>query len=667
RSTSSSSVAFISIRLHWNLSGEALDRVWSEVRDGMAEAALQFPDGVRAPSFDNDRATSFTSIVALSSRGESDAPLSILNRLAQDFADRARNMPGTKLVEIFGEPLEEIRVEIDESALLSRGLSLQQVSAALRSADIKISSGRATGAGTDMLVELAGDFDSMERIRQVIVNTSSNGSATRVADLGRVYRGAVTPPPTMAIAEGRPAILIGAIMEPGGQVDVWSKNFDVLVEDFRRYAPDSLQLEATYKQSEYAVQRLLQVSQNLGIGIALVLLVLLFTLGWRAAVVVAVILPLCGLISITVMERLGIDLQQMSVSGLIVALGLLVDGSIVMTDEVRKRLLDNHSPIEAIGKSVNRLRVPLISSALTTVLAFLPMAVAPGPAGDFIGSIAIAVIIMILTSTLLALGITPVLASWLLPRRPQDAAKWYTGGINSGRPGALLVRAMDWSLRRPIAAICLALALPLSGFLSFGTLTAQFFPGTDRDQLYIQVKLADGRSIYDAHAMVQKIDEKLRAEPMIRRVDWTLGESPPAFYYNMYRTKEGIPTWAEALVLTRDEKQTDALIRRLQQDLDREFPAAKIIVRGIYQGPPVFAPLEVEIYGSNLSILQDLGEQFRLRLDQIPQVTHTSTDFIGGAPKIVFQLQEEKLRLANLQLSDAAQAINNSLLGAVGG
>ena len=154
--------------------------------------------------------------------------------------------------------------------------------------------------------------------------------------------------------------------------------------------------------------------------------------------------------------------------------------------------------MEAIGGSVDRLRVPLISSALTTVLAFLPMAVAPGPAGDFIGSIAIAVIIMLLTSTLLALAITPVLASWLLPKRPQESPAGTPVASIAAEPGALLVRAMDWSLRQPCAAICLALSLPLTGFLSFGTLTAQFFPGTDRDQLYMQVKLADGRSIYDS-------------------------------------------------------------------------------------------------------------------------------------------------------------------------
>jgi multidrug efflux pump subunit AcrB len=667
RSTSSGGISFVQIKLVDTLPDDALERAWSEIRDAMSDAAMRFPAGVGAPVFDNNRLTSFTTIVAFSSATDHDMPLSLLNRLAQDFADQARNLRNTKLVEVFGEPMEEVRVELDEIALISRGLSVQQVAAALRSADAKIASGRLSGPRTDILIELSGDFDSIERIREVIVSTSANGSATRISDIARVYKSAVSPPVTMAIAQGRPAILIGAVMEAGHQVDVWSDAYNAMVQRYRAQAPDGLEIEVTYDQNTYAKTRLFEVAKNLGLGIALVILVLLFTLGWRAAVVVACILPLCGLISITVMDRMGMALHQMSVSGLIVALGLLVDGSIVMTDEVRKRLLAGQTPVNAIIGSVDRLRVPLISSALTTVLAFMPMALLPGPGGDFVGAIATAVIIMLATSTVLALTLTPVLASWLLPRQASGSDHWWVGGATSGKAGAALQRSMDWSLQHPGAAIALALALPITGFLAFPTLTAQFFPGTDRDQLYIQVKLADGRSIYDTADTARRIDAKLRADPLIRRVDWSIGESAPAFYYNMFRFKEGIPSWAEALVLTHDENLTDQLIRRLQHELDLEFPEAQSIVRGIDQGPPVIAPLEIEVTGPNLATLQELGDKFRHRMDGIANVTHTTTSLVGGAPKIVFQLKEDKLRLAKLQLSDVAVALDTALQGQIGG
>ncbi|MFV0277986.1 MAG: efflux RND transporter permease subunit, partial [Parahaliea sp.] len=363
----------------------------------------------------------------------------------------------------------------------------------------------------------------------------------------------------------------------------------------------------------------------------------------------------------------GVAIHQMSMSGLIVALGLVVDGSIVMSDEIRKRLLRGDTPMAAIIGSVDRLRVPLLSSTVTTILAFMPLVVLPGPSGDFMGSIARAVVVMLGSSLLLAMTLTPVLAARLLPAGLAKEHRWWEQGLDSGKLGRWFRDTLDLALRYPAGSAALALALPLCGFLAFPSLTAQFFPSTDRNQMYVQVKLPDGRSIYDTATLVQQLDTRLRAEPLVSRVDWTLGESAPPFYYNMYRTREGIPSWAEALVMTRDEKRTDELIRRLQKEVDRDFPQARIIVRGIDQGPPVMAPLEVEIYGPNLEQLRHLGETFRQRLEQVSDVTHTNASLSGGAPKLVFALDEAQARLAGLSLVDAANTLDASLRGLTGG
>jgi len=666
-SVSSTGVSFINIRLWETLSAEDIARTWSEIRDALDDAAVLFPAGVLAPVFDDDRLAFYTTIVAISAADDRDVPLSLLHRLALQFADEARNIPGTRLVDLYGEPAEEVRVEVDENALISRNLGLEQVARALQAADPKVSSGRVTGSGTDMLIEIAGDFDSMVRIRNVIVDTASNGSTTRISDIAHVFKTQSTPPSSMVLSQGKTGILIAVAMGEGLQVERWSNSFDQFLEEFRSRTPAGILLETTYQQSVYTSTRLLGVSKNLAVGILLVILVLLVTMGWRAALVVAVILPLCGLMSLTVLDLMGMAIHQMSVTGLIVALGLLVDGSIVMTDEIRKFLKRGDSPLVAIKQSVHRLRVPLLASTATTVLCFIPLAILPGPVGDFLGSIAISVIVMLVSSLFLAMMFTPVLAAWLLPQGLETQGRWWRSGLDSGWMGDKLSSSLDWSLHNPVAAIALALVLPVTGFLSFGTLTAQFFPGTDRDQLYIQLKMPDGRSIYDTEQLVKRVDAKLRQHPLIRRVDWTIGESPPAFYYNMFRFKDGIPTWAKALVLTTDENLTDELIRQLQRELDREFPEARLIVRGIDQGPPVTAPLEIELYGPSLDTLQQLGEQFRLRMASVPDINHTSASLTGGTPKLVFTLDEAKLSLAKLDLAKAAAALDISLRGRTGG
>ena len=483
RSTSSTGVSSVIVELYDNLSGDEIERAWSEVRDAIDDAAGRFPAGVQTPVFDNDRTMAFVRIIAVTSAPGHRVPVSLLSRIADDLAEDARNFPGTRLVELFGEAQEEIRVDLDEPAMLARGISMGELTRALRAADPRRASGRASGETNDLLIEIAGEFDSTARVAEVIVRTDPRGNAVTVGDLAEVYRAEQTPPISAALTEGRPGVLIGIAMNEGLQVDRWSHKFDAFLDDYRAAAPGGIEISTSYDQAGYTEARLRDVAGNLAIGVFLVLLVLLFTLGLRAAAVVSVILPLCTLLSLVLMFQIGLPIHQMSVTGLVVALGLLVDGSIVMTDEVRKRLIGGATPLDAIGRSVQRMRIPLLSSTLTTILAFVPMVLLPGPAGDFLGSIAKAVVIMLGGSLVLALTITPVLAARLLPRGLQNDHLWWETGLQSGRAGRLLSDALDWSLRHPSGAVALALTLPVTGFLAFPTLTAQFFPGTDRDQM----------------------------------------------------------------------------------------------------------------------------------------------------------------------------------------
>ncbi|MEM0953833.1 MAG: efflux RND transporter permease subunit [Pseudomonadota bacterium] len=667
-STSSTGVSSLVIEVDDVLSDADIERTWTEIRDAVSDAAVTFPPGVASPEFDNDLIVANTRIVALRPAEGVDVPISVLKRVAEDFADSVRNFSGTQLVTLHGAPDEEVRVDLDERAMVARGLTMQEITGALSAADAKMASGRASGADNDLLIELAGDFESLDRIRSVIVRTGSEGRAVRISDIANVYKSEVSPPQSMAVVEGERGILVAIAMQEGLQVDNWSRGLDRFIERYRQGAPAGVKIETSYDQSGYTEARLNDVTTNLLMGIVLVILVLLLTLGWRAAVVVAAVLPLCSLVSVAVMYYIGLPIHQMSVTGLVVALGLLVDGSIVMTDEIRKQLLRGAEANQAIAAAVTRMRLPLFSSTATTVLAFMPMVILPGPAGDFLGSIAKAVVIMLVASLLLALIVTPVLAAWLLPSGLQRTEHhWWNAGLDSGAAGERLAAALDWSLRNPLASIALALVLPLTGFMAFSTLTAQFFPGTDRDQLYLQVKLPDGRSIEDTHKLVRAMDSALREYPLVRRIDWALGESAPDFYYNMSSRYRGIPSYAEALVLTRDEKATDALIRELQEDFDLHFPQARTVVLGIDQGPPVEAPLEIELFGPNLDTLRELGEAFRQRMDRIPDVTHSTTSLVAGAPKLVFDLDESKLRLTQLSLAEVSRAMDTGLRGSIGG
>jgi multidrug efflux pump subunit AcrB len=675
-SVSRTGISVITVELSELVPDDQLEPVWSEIRDALADAAARFPDGVPDPTFDNDRTGAYTAIAALVPREGTDTPLAIVGRYAERLQDRLRGLSGTDLVRLYGEPVEEVLVEIDPDRLALLGLRPVQVADAIAGADAKVEAGRVRGADTDYLIELAGEIEAVDRIRRIPI-AAGDGEAgagaplVRVGDVAEVRRALLDPPETLAYADGERAVIIAARMEADLQVDAWMGRVRAAMADFEATLPAGLELRLLFDQSSYTADRLTGLAGNLAIGVSLVVGVLLVTLGWRAALVVAVMLPLTSLLSLAVLQKLGVPIQQMSVTGLIVALGLLVDAAIVMTDEIRKRLR-GEEPVLAVSGAVKRLAVPLGASTITTVLAFVPMALLPGPAGDFVGSIAIAVIVMLLASLLLALTLTPALAGFLLPRdRVADARGGLGGllrhGISPGAAGRLFAASIALSLRRPRLAVLAAVALPLVGFGAFPTLTAQFFPGVERDQFYIQLTLPDGTPIAETAEAARAAEAVLRDDPGVDRVHWVVGESAPPFYYNMMEDRDGVPGFAEALVTARSAEAAAAAVPRLQAALDRALPGAQVVVRDLTQGPPVAAPVELRLVGPNLETLRAFGDEARARVATVPGVTHTRATLLGGPPKLVFELDEDTVRLAGLDLAEVARQLETLLEGVTGG
>ncbi len=667
-STSINGVSTVIIEADYYLARDDIKRVWSELRGKLDRIEGDLPEGATKPVLDDYLFTTFVKIVSISARDGIDISPTLLRREALKFADAARNVPQTRRVKHYGLPDEEISVEINARSLSALGLSIGDIARTLSLADVKTPAGKLLAPENALTLEVSGDFVDVQSVRDTFIKGKDNrSSAIRISDIATVTKAETDPPRRLALSNGRRAVFLAIEMKEGFQVDKYSDTFDQFLMDYRSTAAEGLIIETTYDQSGYTEARLTGVAKNIVAGISIVVAVLFVTLGWRAAAIVALSLPLCTLVSMVVLNYLSVPIHQLSMTGLVVALGLLVDGSIVVTDEIRKRLLAGETAIAAMENSVRRMTVPLVSATATTVLAFTPMAMLEGPSGDFLGSLATAVIVMLVVSLLLALTLTPALAARVLPSAMVENPRWWQSGIVSPPMRTAFAASIQWSLKYPLASVLLASALPLLGFASLSTLTGQFFPGTDRDQMYLRVEMPKSAGIESTLELVRKLDADLRAEPLVRRSDWSVGESPPAFYYNLRSNKRDAPDWAEGMVLTRDENQTNALIRRLQRDFDKNYPEAQIIVSGIDQGPPVDAPLEIIIYGPNTHTLRVLGETFRQRLQDLPDITHTKLSISPAAPKVAVRLNEEKLRRLGLERTQVADLIDGYLRGRFGG
>ncbi|MEM7722367.1 MAG: efflux RND transporter permease subunit [Pseudomonadota bacterium] len=663
-STSSTGISIIAIELQETTPEDEIEQIWSELRDTLADAELDFPAGALSPELDTDGAGAYAAIIAVTPRHDG-VPMTLAARYGNNLADTLRNIPGTEVVDLFGLPDEEITVTLDTTRAAGLGLTAAEVAAAIAASDAKVQAGQVTGPGETLTVEVTGEIETLARVRDVTLRESPDGALVRVGDVADVTRGPRDPVSELAFHNGRPAILVASKLEEGLQVDAWAGMLREDLTAWQRTLPGGLEAILTFDQSRYTEDRLAEVGTNMAIGIGLVVAVLLITLGLRAALIVALILPVVTLASIGTMSAIGLPIHQMSVTGLIVALGLLVDAGIVMTDQIGRNIRSGLARAEAVGQAVRRLTMPLFASTATTALSFTPMILLPGAAGDFVGSIAIAVVTMLCWSFVVAITITPAIAGWVLPDR--DGGSRFANGIPSGALGRLFRASLVLSVRNPVRSIVFAMVLPVLGFLSLPLLTAQFFPGVDRDQFHIEVDLATGSSIARTEDTVMHLDQTLRDLPDVTQVTWVLGRSAPAFYYNITGDRDGAARYAQALVTTSSPAATESLLADLQRNLAAVAPEAQVLVRGLVQGPPVDAPVELRLVGPDLNVLQTEGDRLRALIAGQDAVTLARASMTGGAPKLQVTLNESRARQMGLDPGALAAQLDAALDGAIGG
>jgi len=659
-STSATGISLVSIDLVETLAEPEIERAWTDIRDALSDTVPRLPQGAGAPELDTDGAGAFGAIVALTPQRLA-VPMTLVGRYGEALGDVLRNVPGTSVVSLYGLPEEEITVTLDPDRAMALGLSAASVAQAVQAADAKLRAGEVTGASDELVIEVTGEIETLARLEAIVLREGPDGTTLRLGDIAGIARGPRLPMSEMALRNGQPAVLVAAKLEDGLQVDIWAAGIRDALARFEATLPSGMAAELVFDQSTYTAKRLAEVGSNMALGVGLVVAVLFVTLGLRAAVIVAVILPVVSLASLATMNAIGLPIHQMSVTGMIVALGLLVDAGIVMTDEIARRLRNRVPRARAVADSVGRLTMPLFASTATTALSFTPMILLPGPAGDFVGSIALAVVIMLGWSFVVAITITPAIAGWVLPVGARS------GGLASGALGRAFAASLRWSVSNPIRSIALALVLPVLGFASLPLLTAQFFPGVDRDQFTIEIDLAPGSALNATRGVVARLDRALAETRGIESVTWVLGRSAPAFYYNISTGRDGAPGFAHALIRTASPAATETILRDLQRRLPTLAPEAQVLVRGLVQGPPVEAPVELRIVGQDIAVLRQEGARLRRLMSEQDVVTLARASITEGAPKVVFDVDEAEARRLGLSLSDIAGQLEVALVGRTGG
>jgi len=663
-STSRTGIAVVQVDLKDRYTDADVDEIWSKVRDRVGVAHARMPAGVPLPEVEDRTSKAVTVMVSLRWRGEGEPQIDLLGRIADDLEQRLANLSGTKETEIFGEADPEIRVTLDADRMSALGLAPGAVAAAIRDADTRLPSGRLRHDRNDLLIEVAGTLDSVERVGAIPILQGANGQSVRVADVARIEKTVADPPATLALIAGERSVVVTATMEDGDRVDRWAARARHEIDDFERGLPARIRLDLVFDQSTYTDARLSTFAVNLLLGGALVILILFVTMGAKSAFCVGLTLPITVSLVLAELLWMGVPLHQMSIIGLIIALGLLIDNAIVVVDDYRGELREGHAPQAAVARAIRRLFVPLLASTITTVLSFLPIALMPGGGGEFVGPIAISVALAVSSSFLVAMTLIPAVASWVITEDDQENThRWWRSGFRHDGLAERYRRSLQFALRRPWAGVGLSLILPALGFWAVTTLPEQFFPPNDRNQFQLQLTLPSHASVGETEILVHRARALVNAHDEVVESHWFIGEGAPRVYYNMMGGQEGVASYAGGLVNTRSAAETEALLPVLQAELMDALPETIVLALPFEQGPPFSAPIEVRVSGPELEVLGRLGEELRTIMAATEAVTYSEAVLGTAQPKLLLDADEDEARLAGLTLGAIAREIGGHLDG----
>ncbi len=548
-----------------------------------------------------------------------------LRREAERLEENLERLPGIKGADTWGFPKREVRISLNLPKMAAEGLPVSRVLGALQSENVSIPGGSVNVGDRQFFVETSGDFENIDEVRNTVIN-GNNGKVLYLKDLADVDF-AYEEPRHLARINGTRCVWVTAKMKDGQNIFDVGAAVNKVVAEFRPGLPANMDYVKVFDQNDSVRKRLTRFAKDFGIAILLVLITLL-PLGWRAALVVMISIPLSMAIGLFALDQLGYSLNQLSIVGLIIALGILVDDSIVVVENIERWMRDGYSRFDASILATRQIGLAVLGCTATLVLAFLPLVFLPEASGDFIRSLPMAVVCTILASLFVSLTIVPFLSSRLLSGHEDPRGNILLRGMKwliSVTYARVLHLGLNWpKMTMVVAAAIFVGALALAKNAGFG-----LFPASERPMLYIDVEGAPGSNLEQTNRIVQLVDSVLneyvtpefRNQSMLpdsiepvsiyaggkAQVTWyasNIGRGNPRVYYNVIREIEN-PDYGQVFVQLQEKTPPPikiAMIDELREKF-KNVPGATITVKNFEQGPPVDAPIAIRVAGENLDTL----------------------------------------------------------------
>jgi len=620
-----------------------------------------------------------------------EASFAELEERAEDLRHRVEKIPAIRKVEYYGLPEQEIHVRLDFQKMAMVHTTMDRVIGAIQSNNVNIPGGNIDIGPVSLSVKSSGSFQDLEEIRNCVVN-SFEGRLIHLRDLATVefgYEernyltrfGSKTFPDDVVGGrvdedaggradegagggQGRRGIFIGISQKEGLNVLSTAEELEPLLEEFLEDLPHEMQLESIYNQSITVKNRISGFVNNLLQGILLVALIIFLSLGIRSSLVVAMAIPLSLIIGLGFLDLSGYGLQQISIAALVVVLGMLVDNSIVMVENINRYIQLGHKRAEASWKAASEIGWPVASATLTTILAFVPIAAMPEMVGQFIRSLPLTIMFTLTVSLLIALTFTPVITSRIF--REGNGVKAAPVGLGrflhwvAERP---FRKSLGFALRRPVLVLLLALLYLGGSAWMFRYIGISFFPKAEQPQLMIQATLPEGSSLARTDGVARYIETVLDTMPEVRSYATNVGHGNPRIYYNMF-THRNDKRFTELYVevYDADPEVFAVTVQKMREALD-SYPGARISVKELEQGPPYDAPIQIFVTGDDLDLLRELSAGMEDMIRAQPGAINIENQFVKTNTELYFDINKEKANMLGVPVIEIDKVIRTVVNG----
>ena len=665
-STSTESVSVVNVEF---VSGVDLDFALQKVRDRVNLAKSEFPADAEEPIL---RELNFSDVPILQVHLSGDVGPVELRRLAKAVQDEVEAIPGVLRATLVGGVEREVQVDVDPERLRLYGASLDDVLDAIRDENVSIPGGELTLKGQTLALRVPGEVEDPLAVEQFVVKVVGQ-RPVQVRDVAKVSYG-FKERSSYSRIDGRESVSLSVQKRSGSNIIELTDRLKAEVECLRGTWPPGVEATFLADQSKEIRIMVADLENNVLTGVVLVVIVLFFTMGLRNALFVGAAIPLSMLLTFIVVQLAGMTLNMMVLFSLVLAVGMLVDNSIVVVDNIYRHMQEGKSAFEAAQIGTREVGGAVLNSTLTTIGAFVPLFFWPGIIGDFMSILPIAVCIALAASLVIAFTSNPTLAAaYMRPHTERTVTVNDQAGVpaDAGLGGRVLVFYRDslaWALGHRGLVLGGTLALFVVVILLYGKFHhgTELFPETDPRQIWASVETPPGTRLEQTDAIVRELEHRLGDLPDIRVRAAATGSGATGDEFSGGRSEGGDPTRGRVtldLLDMEDRSQSSFATLEEARRRVRGIPGATINVERPIEGPPVGDPLSIELTGDDFARLGEIAERIQREIADIPGLATLDNDFDLARPEVIVRVDRDQAARLGLSTALIARTLRTAING----